>query len=252
VNNEKSVECPKCGKSNVYTPRSLNICSRCGFDLDRVRFKREADETPVVERAERHRFWNYITQVDPSDSPGTFYVRIIIFIVMVAWGAHFMKMGYGVDYRGIAEVNNSFMHLINLPVHEAGHVIFRPFGTFVMFLGGSLMQLLLPLGIMFYFVLRTRDNFGGAVALWWVAQSLKDLVPYINDARALKMMLLTGPAALVPETHDWRHILLAMGLLPYDTMIAAGANALSVLLFLVAFFWAGTLLMKHRSAQKAG
>ncbi len=39
----------------------------------------------------------------------------------------------------------SFWHLVNLPFHEAGHLIFRPFGRLMTSLGGSLGQLLMPL-----------------------------------------------------------------------------------------------------------
>src|SRR3954462_1087916 len=40
---------------------------------------------------------------------------------------------------------NSFVHLINLVFHESGHIIFSPFGEFMTVLGGSLMQILIPL-----------------------------------------------------------------------------------------------------------
>ena len=40
---------------------------------------------------------------------------------------------------------NSFLHLINLLFHEAGHIIFSPFGQFMTMLGGSLMQVLVPI-----------------------------------------------------------------------------------------------------------
>jgi hypothetical protein len=32
--------------------------------------------------------------------------------------------------------------VINLPFHEAGHILFSPFGDFLMTLGGSLTQVL--------------------------------------------------------------------------------------------------------------
>ena len=35
-----------------------------------------------------------------------------------------------------ADVNESFLHLPNLVFHEAGHVIFSPFGRFMTVLGG--------------------------------------------------------------------------------------------------------------------
>ena len=43
-----------------------------------------------------------------------------------------------------AFVGESFLHLINLPFHEAGHIFFMFFGRFLMTLGGSLTQLLVP------------------------------------------------------------------------------------------------------------
>ena len=42
------------------------------------------------------------------------------------------------------DVMDSFLHMINLPFHEAGHILFSPFGRFMTILGGSLMQLLVP------------------------------------------------------------------------------------------------------------
>ncbi len=38
----------------------------------------------------------------------------------------------------------SFLHLINLPFHEAGHILFIPLGRFMTVLGGSLFQVIVP------------------------------------------------------------------------------------------------------------
>ena len=43
------------------------------------------------------------------------------------------------------EVIGGFLHLINLPFHEAGHIVFSPFGDFMTVLGGSLFQIIVPL-----------------------------------------------------------------------------------------------------------
>ena len=40
------------------------------------------------------------------------------------------------------------------------------------------------------FLFREGNAFGAAVGLWWLGQSLMDLAPYINDARALALPLL--------------------------------------------------------------
>jgi hypothetical protein len=96
-------------------------------------------------------------------------------------------------------VNGSFLHLVNLPFHEAGHVLFSPFGRFMTILGGSLMQVLVPVVCAVSFG-RRHDWFATMVCVWWAGQNLVDLAPYIGDARALQLVLLggfTGPRSKV-------------------------------------------------------
>jgi hypothetical protein len=69
------------------------------------------------------------------------------------------------------------LHLVNLPFHEAGHVIFSPFGRFMQVLGGTLGQLLMPTICMAVLLLRTREAFGAAVALWWLGENFMDVAP---------------------------------------------------------------------------
>jgi hypothetical protein len=119
-------------------------------------------------------------------------------------------------------LGNSFLHLINLVFHEAGHVVFAPFGAFMMSLGGSLLQVIVPLACACAFLFQQDDRFGASVCVWWAGESLLDLAPYIDDARSLQSMLLGGPAAEV-EGHDWEAILMALGWLHLDHAIAKGA-----------------------------
>jgi len=114
------------------------------------------------------------------------------------------------------------MHLVNLVFHEAGHVLFAPFGSFMMSLGGSLLQVIVPLACAWTFLIQQEDAFGASVCVWWAGESLLDLAPYIDDARSLQLMLLAGPAAEV-EGHDWEAILMALGWLHLDHAIARGA-----------------------------
>ena len=122
----------------------------------------------------------------------------------------------------VSSLGSSFFHLINLVFHEAGHIIFAPLGSFMMSLGGSLMQVLVPLVCAGAFYIQQDDRFGASVCVWWAGESLLDLAPYIGDARSLQLMLLGGPAAEV-EGHDWEAILMALGWLHLDQTIAAGA-----------------------------
>jgi hypothetical protein len=116
-------------------------------------------------------------------------------------------------------LGNSFMHLINLVFHEAGHIIFAPLGSFMMTLGGSLLQVIVPLVCAWAFLFQQSDRFGASICVWWAGENLLDLSPYIGDARSLQLMLLGGPAAEV-EGHDWEAILTALGWLHLDHTIA--------------------------------
>ena len=135
------------------------------------------------------------------------------------------------------ELAGSFLHLINLVFHEAGHILFAPFGNFMMSLGGSLLQVLIPLVCAWTFLFLQDDSFGCSVCVWWAGESLLDLSPYIDDARSLQLMLLGGPAAEV-EGHDWEAILMALGWLHLDHTIARGTWLLGTALMLGALTYA--------------
>ncbi|MEZ5672313.1 MAG: hypothetical protein R3E08_07960 [Thiotrichaceae bacterium] len=74
-----------------------------------------------------------------------------MFILLLLWGFYFIW----IDIETLGN-SNSLMHLINLPFHEAGHVLFSPFGRLIQILGGTLGQLLMPTIVMFHFILPTR------------------------------------------------------------------------------------------------
>jgi hypothetical protein len=142
------------------------------------------------------------------------------------------------------------MHLVHLPFHEAGHILFMPFGSFLMSLGGSLTQVLVPLVCLGTFLVKTRDTFGAAVALWWAGQSLMDVAPYIADARALRIVLLGGRTGAEVEGHDWEAILSALGWLRYDILLGRLANLLGIALMIAAL--AGGASVVARQHAQAG
>jgi hypothetical protein len=134
---------------------------------------------------------------------------------------------------------------VNLVFHEAGHLIFSPFGRFVAVLGGSLGQLLIPALAIAAF-LRLRDPFAASTGLWWLAQSTMDLAPYIYDARRGEMVLLGGTTGRdSPGLHDWTNILGDLGMLHMDHAIAAAVDGLGVLLMLSAYLWGGYVLWRN-------
>lgn len=156
---------------------------------------------------------------------------------------------YAMDYRD-GEIMFSFMHNILLPIHEAGHVIFMPFGEFMTILGGSLFQLLLPLICAGALLWTNRDSFGAGLGLWWVGVSLLDLAPYIYDAREPQLMLLGGHTG-EDGPHDWIYLLGAFGKVQQSQGYGAFTHTLGLLVMLLGLGWAALTLKRWRRAIAA-
>jgi len=163
---------------------------------------------------------------------------LIIFI----WGCKFIFTPINHPY--LLQTN---MHLINLPFHETGHIIFKIFGEFMASLGGSLGQILIPLICLGTLLIKTRDTFGASVTLWWTGQNFIDLAPYINDARSLSMPLLGGNIGRFSPYgfHDWEFILTESGYLQYDQTIARASFTIGAVLMIISFVWGGVLLYRQ-------
>lgn len=160
--------------------------------------------------------------------------RWAVLVGMAIWGGRLMFSGIEGNAAG-----ESWLHLINLPFHEAGHLFFRPLGSFMTSLGGTLGQLLVPLLCMVVLLVKTRDPFGGAVCLWWFGENFLDIAPYINDARAGQLPLLGGNFGHSSPYgfHDWEYLLTETGLLRYDHALAKVAHGFGSLLMVLAIVW---------------
>jgi hypothetical protein len=241
--------CPKCGFQRRSTDTGdPGICSECGLVfakwtnqvLGRERLPSET-ELEADENGPTATLLAQLTEVAPHTVPKQFWGRIALYVVLFLWGWHFILL----DFRS-AEIMHSFMHRIDLIFHEAGHIIFMPFGHFVMVLGGTLGQLLMPAIVCAAFVLKNQDNFAGSVGLWWLGQGFMDCAPYIADARALQLPLLGGgTGADRPGVHDWENILLDLNLINHDIQIGGMAKGIGTLLMLLAFVWGGYILLQQ-------
>lgn len=100
----------------------------------------------------------------------------------------------------------SFLDLIDLPIHETGHLLFRPFGEFLMVAGGSLFQVIFPAVFVGYFVWQ-RSFYSAAMVLFWVGQSILNVFVYASDAVAMQLVLTSGFTGSEGSFHDWNYIL---------------------------------------------
>lgn len=251
-------KCPKCGYARQpQDATAAGICPACGLVFAKFvqrltgheRVRARASDEPADRDASRWaRVRAALFYVEERVDPVVFYGRCALYAAFLVWGLYFISL----DLRG-NEIGDSFMHQVNLVFHEAGHVLFMPFGHFMMVLGGTLGQLLMPVIVGVVLVLKNRDPFGGSIALWWFAQSVMDTAPYINDARDLQLMLLGGGTGRdLPGVHDWENILLDLGLIEYERAIALGADRIGEGLMLLAFAWGARVLWRQRRNLGSG
>jgi hypothetical protein len=108
-----------------------------------------------------------------------------------------------------------FIDGVNLLIHEAGHVIFMPFGDFLGMAGGTLLQVIVPALFVGEFY-RQDQPYSASIALFWLGESLLNVSVYAADAIAMDLPLFGGPEAI----HDWNFLLTRLGVIHATPVIA--------------------------------
>jgi hypothetical protein len=126
---------------------------------------------------------------------------------------------------------------LNLPIHETGHLLFQPFadvappyGEQLVILGGTLLQLLLPLAFAAYFTTQ-RDEHAASLGIWWVGENCLNIARYVADAQVMELPLVGG------GEHDWNMLLTDWGVLHHCTQYANLLHGFGGLVMLVATVW---------------
>ena len=239
--------CPKCGHAPLPADQAFPAeCPGCGVILARLGSTlparaRDADAGARTRKGAADGpdswLWHVPEQVDATAFKG----RVALLAVFAIWG---LRLGW-LDYRDGA-IMESFIHGPLLIFHEAGHVIFRPFGEWVTVLGGTLGQLLMPAILGAALLWKNRDPFGGAIGLWLFGVSVLDVAPYMYDAWAPRLTLLGGGTGN-DSFHDWMYLFGSVDLLHRAQRIGALTHALGVGLVLLALAWgAGVLRLQRR------
>jgi len=158
-----------------------------------------------LKKAKPHTKWDEIKKWIPS---------IIILPIALYWVLN--RGDYGL-------IDNA-----DLVIHEAGHLFFKFFGKYVYTLGGTLMQIILPSIIFFYFF---RNNYrtGMQFSLLWLGQNLINISVYAADAQARSLPLLGGNKVY----HDWNYLLSEIGLLQYETEVGYLIFGIAIIIFII-------------------
>lgn len=126
-----------------------------------------------------------------------------------------------------------FLDLVNLAFHEFGHLVLRPLGMTLHYLGGTLGQLFVPAMLVFYFLLRRDEPSGSAFCFWWVGESLVNISVYMADARELNLPLVGG------GDHDWNELFYRFGLLGEESVarVAGATHLLGTVVMILGLLW---------------
>ncbi len=136
-----------------------------------------------------------------------------------------------------------FLDGVNVLFHEAGHPIFGLSGSeFLMVMGGTLMQLIMPLIIMVYFFLHGQ-RYEGAVVGVWFGQNFFGISTYIKDAVVMELPLVGNGDRI----HDWNYMLDDLGWLGRAGRIGDAAYVIGIIAVL-----ASVLLGLYFSREKEG
>lgn len=130
-------------------------------------------------------------------------------------------------------IQGSFLDLVDLPIHETGHLIFRLFGEFMTIAGGSLFQVIMPGIFVGYFIWHFK-YYSAAIVLFWVGQSILNVYVYAADAVVMQLVLTSGFTGTEGSFHDWNYLLTRTGLIGSTKIVAGLIRMVGTLTILAA------------------
>lgn len=248
------MQCPKCQyvRTEADHHTMKGVCPACGIVYAKYHAAQDmADQHITQQTVEddvepgyfddqtiKEKALSLLFDVPDRIDPVVFWSRALAYVIFFIWGGWFISTN-----GGWQDIGSSFLHNVNLPFHEFGHVLFAPFGRFMGILGGSLFQLMVPLIVMIVF-LRQRDNFEASIMLWWFGQNFIDLTPYIQDAQFRGLPLIMG---MGEESHDWGNLLTMMGMVDKAYHFGRVSFITGCIVIVASIIWGGYILKKQKA-----
>jgi len=166
---------------------------------------------------------------------------------LVAWLIFYIAF---LAYAFSAHGAGLFIDNANLVVHEGGHNLFGWFGPTLGLWGGTVLQWLVPFLLAAYFF-KERQTAGFVFCMFFFFENWLYTATYMADARAQQLPLVTTGDPDFVE-HDFHAIFSSLGVLDYDTKIAAVVRTLGWCGMLACVVWLATRALRdasHPSAQ---
>lgn len=139
-----------------------------------------------------------------------------------------------------------WLHFPNLAIHETGHLLFMPFGHFLMVLGGSLTQIAFPAVCTGYFFY-SQQYFSTVLTLFWTGQNFMDVAVYMADA-PYRALPLTNPNI---DAHDWWQLFNLMNCMNHAELIAGITHWIGVFIYLASIAGGVYVAYHHKQTMDA-
>jgi hypothetical protein len=147
---------------------------------------------------------------EPRDDSWAPVPGIVLFVLLLFFGLFQYALVRDIEMPRL--IDNAFM-----PIHEAGHALFRPLGLTAAIAGGTFLQLFVPFALALYFM-RQRQAQGVACCMFFVFEQCLPVARYMADARVQQLPQFTVGG--YESVHDWNYLFTKLGVLSYDTEIA--------------------------------
>ena len=130
----------------------------------------------------------------------------------------------------------------NLIFHEGGHFLFMIFGETMHFLGGTLMQILIPIicGLTF---IKNGKIFEATVMGIWLGENFLDTSDYVADAQKQLLPLIGGESS----THDWNWLLNKAGIIEHAEALGTAVYIIGAIIIALSIGYAIKITFINKS-----
>jgi hypothetical protein len=240
--------CPKCGHAPLPADQSLPAaCPACGIVLAKFAAvpahapqADSGDETPEGSFLAR-----WLLHVPAEVSKTNWYARGAILVAVTLYTFSFFRetdVKYG-------DLGGHLLWLLITPWHEAGHVVFRPFGQFMTIAGGTIMQHLFPIVLGLALLVKGRNPFGAALCFWLLGYSVIYTGWYMHDAGDPQGMMLSGKSSAEDDGHDFVNLFAYFGAWWFDhaTRVGVFVARIGQAMMVAGLAWGAYMLWLQKS-----
>ena len=146
-------------------------------------------------------------------------LKLIVAIIAIIYFAQYLVYPF----------HFGFLYVVNLVIHEAGHVFFMFFGELLYAFGGTIFQLSVPFIFVTYFYFK-KEFFSAFIVLFWLGQNFINVAIYMEDAVERKLPLLGGNSV----NHDWYAIFSYLNILQLTDILSAITYSIGVFIIIMA------------------